>query len=299
VLVVVGAALLAGCGRDAGGAAKARLRVGSTNFTEQLILAELYAQALEANGYLVQRRLSLGTREIVAPALQAGELDLCPEYLATFLAYITKDTSQATGDAAAAYRALEAAARPKGLTPLAYAPAVDTNGYVVTKETAAKYQLARLSDLRPVAGQLVLGGPPECPSRPFCLPGLQEKYGITFKEFKALDAGGPLTVAALDSKQIDVAVLFTTDPIIAAKGYVLLDDDRELELADNILPIVRSEVLTISGRALETLLDAVSAKLTTADLMALNRKVGLEKQDPKPVAAEWLMQKGIVKSPSS
>jgi len=286
-----------GQGRAAGSgpAAKPTVRIGSTNFIEQLILAELYGQVLEANGYKVERRLNLGNREIVAPALESGQIDVYPEYLATYLTYLTKDKSKASTDAAATYRTLQEVLTPKHLTVLDYAPAVDTNGFVVTKETAGKYRLTRLSDLAAVAGQLVLGGPPECPDRPFCLPGLRQTYGITFKDFKALDAGGPLTVAALDGKQINVALLFTTDAVIAAKGYVLLQDDRKLQLADNIAPVVRTALLDKAPAEFKTLINGVTAKITTEEITALNRKVGLDKQDPKVVAAAWLNRKGLVK----
>lgn len=279
----------------ASGTSKPALRIGSTNFTEQLIVAELYAQTLEANGYKVERRLNLGSREIVAPALESGQIDLYPEYLATYVTYLTKDQSKASTDARATHKSLQGALASRGLTVLDYAPAVDTNGFVVTRETAAKYKLARLSDLAAVSGQLVLGAAPECPDRPFCIPGLRQTYGIAFKEFKALDAGGPLTVAALDGNQIQVALLFTTDAVIAAKGYVLLEDDKRLQLADNIAPVVRDAWLAKAPADFKPLLNRVSARLTTEDITNLNRRVGLDKQDPKPVAGAWLRQTGLVK----
>jgi osmoprotectant transport system substrate-binding protein len=172
---------------------------------------------------------------------------------------------------------------------------VDTNGFVVTRETAEKHRLRRLSDLAAVAGQLVLGGPPECPDRPFCLPGLRQTYGITFKEFKALDAGGPLTVLALEGRQIDVALLFTTDAVIAVKGLVLLEDDKKLQLADNIVPVVRNDLLDRAPADFRTLINGVTAKITTEEITGLNRQVGVDKQDPKAAAAAWLRQKGLVK----
>lgn len=278
----------------AGQSAKPSVRIGSTNFTEQLIVAELYGQVLESNGYRVERRLNLGNREIVAPAIESGQIDLYPEYLATYLTYITKDKSRASTDAAATYRNLKEALAPRKLSVLGYAPAVDTNGFVVTAETAKKYTLSRMSDLAPVAGQLVLGAPPECPDRPFCLPGLQATYGIKFKDFKALDAGGPLTVAALEGKQVDVALLFTTDAVIAAKQLVLLADDKKLQLADNIAPVVRTAFLDAAPPDFAPLINRVTGQITTEEITGLNRKVGLEKQDPKTVAAAWLKAKGLL-----
>ena len=300
LLVALAAATVA-CGPAQGSAAGGApsvtptVRIGSTNFTEQLIVAELYGQMLEANGYKVERRLNLGNREIAAPALESGQIDLYPEYLATYLTYLTKDKTKASTDAAATYRNLQAALAPKGLTVLDYAPAVDTNGFVVTKETADRHKLRRLSDLTTAAGQLVLGGPPECPDRPFCLPGLRQVYGITFKDFKALDAGGPLTVMALDGKQIDVALLFTTDAVIAAKGYVLLQDDKKLQLADNLVPVIRTDVLARAPAGFQSLLNSVTAQITTEEITGLNRRVGLDKQDPKAAAGAWLKQRGLVK----
>jgi osmoprotectant transport system substrate-binding protein len=298
VLWLVLAALVAavsGCGQAAGSGGKPTIRMGSTNFAEQLVVAELYSQVLEANGYKIERKLNLGNREIVAPALESGQIDMYPEYLATYVTFLTKDQSKATSDAATTYKNLQEALKPKNITVLDYAPAVDVNGFVVTKATADKYKLAKLSDLGPVGGQLVLGAAPECPQRPFCIPGLEKTYGIKFKDFKPLDAGGPLTVAALESNQIDVALIFSTDAVIQAKGFVLLQDDKHLQLADNIAPVVRTEILNKAPGDFKTLINGISAKLTTEEVTGLNKQVGVDKQDPKTVAGQWLKQKGLVK----
>jgi osmoprotectant transport system substrate-binding protein len=280
------------------GSGKPSLKIGSTNFSEQTILAELYAQALEANGYRVERRLNLGAREIVEPALESGQIDLYPEYMATLLAFLAKGAANApaaSSDAAATASSLQAALQPKGLAALSYAPAVDTNGYVVTKATADKYHATKLSDLAPVASQLVLGGPPECPERPFCQPGLRDTYGLSFKDFKPLDSGGPLTVAALDAGQIDVGVLFTTDAVIATRGFVVLADDKHLQLADNVVPVVRADFLNKAPADFKTTIDGVSAKLTTDELTGLNKAVGVDRKEPRDVAGAWLRDKGLVK----
>jgi osmoprotectant transport system substrate-binding protein len=182
---------------------------------------------------------------------------------------------------------------PKNLTVLDYSPAVDTNGFVVTKTTADKFKLAKMSDLQPVASQLVLGGPPECPQRPFCLLGLQSTYGLQFKDFKPLDAGGPLTVAALDSGDVDVGLLFTTDPAIVLKNYVLLDDDKHLQLADNIAPVIRNDILT-RGPDSRTLLNNVSAKLTTSEMTDMVKQVGIDHKDAKDVANAYLKAKALI-----
>jgi osmoprotectant transport system substrate-binding protein len=279
------------------GGALPTIRIGSTNFAEQLVVAELYAQVLEQAGYKIERRYNLGSREIVAPALESGQIDLYPEYLATYVIYLTKDPNKGMPDAAQTYAALQEALKAKNITALQYAPAIDSNGFVVTRAFADRNGLKRVSDLQKLNGQLVLGGPPECPQRPLCLQGLERVYGLRFKDFKALDAGGPLTVAALEGNQIDVAVLFTTDAVIAAKGFVLLEDDKKLQPADNLVPVVRNDFLSKvpNQDQFKKLLNDVSAKLTTEELTQLNKQVGVDKKEPKDVAAAWLKSKGLLR----
>jgi osmoprotectant transport system substrate-binding protein len=139
-----------------------------------------------------------------------------------------------------------------------------------------------------IASQMVLGASPECPEREYCLIGLEQKYGLKFKQVKALDVGGPITVAALDDGSIDVGLIFTTDGIIKDKGWVLLEDDKVLQPADNVTPVIRNEIVDAYGDELTSLLDAVSAKLTTEELTELNRLTGIEKQDSDDVAKQWL-----------
>ena len=277
---------LAACG--ALGLSRPPVRVGSTNFAEQLILAELYAQILEGNGYRVDRKLDLGSREVVAPALESGQIDMYPEYLATYTAFVTRDPRKASSDPVETSKALQAALKPKGLRALDYAPAVNTNGFVVTQETAQRYGLGNVSDLARVNGQLVFGGPPECPTRPFCLLGLQLTYGLRFKDFKPLDAGGPRTVAALESGQVDVAELFTTDAAIQVKSFVLLADDKHLQQADNVVPVVRDDLLARAPNDFEPAVNGLTARVTTEELIGLNRQVGVDRRDPKEVATAWL-----------
>ncbi len=299
-IALVVAALVAGaCGGTTGGtgtATKPTVKVGSTNFYEQGILAEAYAQILENSGYTVERKFNLGNREIVQPALESGQIDLDAEYLATLLTFVDK-TAKASTDPKETARLLQTALSAKKLTVLDAAAATDQNGFVVTKDTAAKYNLKKLSDVAAVGSQLVLGGPPECPSptRPFCIPGLKGTYGITFKDFKPLDAGGPLTVAALDGKQIDVGLLFTSDPTIVAKGYVLLEDDKRLQLSDNIAPVVRDDLLAKDDGTIKKLLNSLSAKLSQDELNGMNKLVSVDKKDPKDVARDWLKKQGLIK----
>jgi osmoprotectant transport system substrate-binding protein len=282
----------------AAGGPKPTVKVGSFNFDESVVLMELYGGVLEANGYTIERKPRLGNREIVQPALEKGDIDLVGEYLATLEAFLAKDNTKASGDPAATMKALQDLLTPKNLTVLDYSPAIDANGFVVTKATADKFKLSKLSDLQPVADQLVMGGPPECPQRPFCLMGLQNTYGVKFKDFKPLDVGGPLTLAALDAGSanggIDVGLVLTTDPNITLKNLVLLDDDKHLQLADNVAPIVRNDILT-RGADARSLLNNVSSKLTTADLTDMNKQVSLDHKDAKDVAVAYLKAKAIIR----
>ncbi|HEY8648233.1 MAG TPA: ABC transporter substrate-binding protein [Candidatus Limnocylindria bacterium] len=277
-----------------GSATKPTVKVGSTNFYEQGILAEAYAQILENSGYTVERKFNLGNREIVQPALESGQIDLDAEYLATLLVKLDA-TAKASTDPKETAKSLQTALSPKKLTVLDFAAATDQNGFVVTKDTAAKYNLKKMSDLTAVGAQLVLGAPAECPSRPFCLIGLKGTYGITFKDFKPLDAGGPLTVAALEGKQIDVGLLFTSDPGIVAKGFVLLEDDKHLQLSDNIAPVVRDDLLAKDDGTIKKLLNSISAKLSQDELNGMNKLVSVDKKDPKDVAKDWLKKQGLIK----
>jgi osmoprotectant transport system substrate-binding protein len=294
---IVAALVASACGSaGTSGGAKPAVTIGSTNFSEQLVLGELYSQILEANGYPVTRKFNLGNREIVFPALQSGQIDLEADYLSTLLSFVDKTATGST-DPKVTADALQKALASKGLTVLDYAPAVDQNGFAVTKATADKYKLSKLSDLAPVANQLVLGGPPECPSptRPFCIPGLKATYGVTFKEFKPLDVGGALTIAALKGGQIDVGLLFTTDARIVSEGFVLLEDDKHLQLSDNVAPVVRNEYLTKAGDEFKKLVNSIAPKLTTAELTGMNKQVEIDKKDPKDVAKEWLKKQGLIK----
>jgi osmoprotectant transport system substrate-binding protein len=271
--------------------------VGSTNFYEQITLGELYAQILEANGYKVTKKFNLGPRDIVYPALKTGQIDVLPEYLATLLAFVDKDgkVAKPTTDKNETLTGLRKALEPDGLTALEAADATDQNGFVVTKDTASAKSLKKISDLAPYAKDMILGGPAECPTRPFCLLGLKNVYGLTFKDFKPLDVGGPLTVAALEGKQIDVGLILTSDPSIVARGFVLLEDDKHLQLADNLAPVVRNALLQKDDGTIKRLLNSISAKLSQAELNDMNKLVAVDKKDSKDVAAAWLKKQGLIK----
>ena len=290
------ALLLAACGGDdalQGGTQpneQSSVTVGSTNFSEQLILAEMYAAVLKKAGVNVDTRLNLGAREVVFPALEKGEIDLLPENNGSALSFLNPDATQTTADEV--NTALTPLLDGKGLVALEPSPAEDKDGFAVTKETADKYGLAKISDLKGKAGQLVIGGPPELKTRPSGIPGLKKVYGIEdFKEFKALDAGGPLTTSALNKGDIDVGRVFTTQGAIAEHGWVLLEEDKPLEPAQNIVPIGRKDAMTDQ---VTQALNALAPKITTEELTKLNKLVEVDKQDPEKVANDWLTQQGLL-----
>jgi osmoprotectant transport system substrate-binding protein len=270
------------------------ITVASFNFPESVLLAEIYAQALQAKGFKVKRTLDLGPRELVEPALERGLVEFVPEYLGTALEFLHRSSRPSTASVNVTRQRLAEAFRGRGVHVLASAEAQDANGLAVTAQTSATYKLTNISDLIPVAGKLVLGGPPECPSRPLCLLGLQARYRLEFKEFMPLDTSGPLTSEGLASGQIDVAVLFTTDGDIAARGFVLLRDDRSLQPAENITPVVRQEVVARYGQRFTDVVDAVSADLTTEGLRQLNRVMSLGSKGPVAIARDWLRSKYLV-----
>jgi osmoprotectant transport system substrate-binding protein len=168
--------------------------------------------------------------------------------------------------------------------------AEDKDAIVVTKATADKYHLTSIADLAAVAGKLTLGAPPEFQTRADGIPGLKRVYNVTFKTFRKLDAGGPLTENGLKNGQIDAGDIFTTDPLIAQNGWVVLADPKNLYTAQNVLPLINSSK---ASDTVKTTLNAISAKLTTDDLISLNEKVQMNKQDPDAVAKEWLTSAGL------
>jgi len=293
---ILGLSLVASaCGSSGGGSpsssSKGTINIAGFNFPESSILAYMYGGALSGNGYTINYKVNLGSREVVAPALQKGDIDLYPGYTATDLVSFwgKSANAQATTDPKQNADLLNTYLKPAGLEALTPSPANDQNAFAVTKATADKSNLKKMSDLAPVAKDMVLGGPPECPTRDFCQPGLKSVYGLTFKDFRALDAGGPLTLAALEKGDIQLGLVFSSDGTVAAKGFVVLEDDKHLQKADNIVPIGRTKVLTAD---VTSILNGVSAKLTTADLLDMNKKASVDKDDPQQLATDWLKSHG-------
>ena len=291
------ALLAASCGEESGGGGggatddgdKGTLTVGYVNFAENQIVGEMYAQVLENAGYTVERQ-GLESREVLQPALEGGDVDIAPEYLSSLLLFLDPNATP-SGDAGESRAALEPLLEEKGQTLLANSQANDTNAFVVTPETGEEHGLATVSDLAPVAGDLTLGGPPECPERPFCIPGLKETYGVEFGDFVPLDVGGPLTVEALDSGDIDVGLLFSTSSVIGENGWVLLEDDQHLQNAEFITPVIRTEAL---NDEIDSLLSGVSATLTTENITELNGRVEIDGEDPATVAEAHLTENGLL-----
>jgi osmoprotectant transport system substrate-binding protein len=270
------------------------IRLASFDFPESEILGELYGQALRQHGFPVELVVQLGAREVVAPALEQGKVDMVPEYLGSALNFLNDRDRVATADPGLTHARLEQAFAPRGVSVLAYAPAVDRNGFVVTGEMARSRGLEKLSDLAPIAGQLVIGGPPECPQRPLCLKGLQEVYKLEFERFEAKPSRD-VTAAELKTGEIDVGMIDTTNPNLVKQGndLVQLQDDRHLQPADNVVPVLRREVLDAYGPALVRLVNAVSAQLTTKELTGLNLQVD-GGQPAADAAARWLRAHTII-----
>lgn len=268
--------------------------VGAFNFSESRVLAEVFRQALAAAGYEAEVLGEVGSREIMEPALEQGEVDLVPEYLGTALTFMDPDVALTVTGLQAAHSELQARFATRGVHVLTPSPGENRNEIVVTKETQERYGLRDISDLRGVAGELVVGGPPECPSRPLCLQGLEDVYKLRFQRFAPLDVGGPTTIAALRAGDVDVALLFTTNPAIDLYDFVVLRDDMALQPAENIVPVIRDDVVERHGDRLVRTLDAVTSKLTNGALRRLNARAEIDLLPSEEVANEWLEQQGLL-----
>lgn len=287
--------LLAACASgdllgEGGGAAEDRgiITVGSADFPESVMLGHMAAGALEARGFDVETQLNIGSREIYFPAMQNGQIDVLMDYAGALLAFLTGGTDSTDTDQIMEDLRDELGEEIAVLDP---SPAENRNALVVTAETADEHGLVAVSDLAPISDGLVLGGPPEYRTRRIGLPGLKEVYGIEFAEFRDLDAGGPLTISALEQGDIDVGVLFTTQGVIDEKGWVVLEEDQPLIPAENIIPVVRADALT---EEVETILSGIAAALSTEELVELNRRMEVDREDPDAVAQDWLSDNGYL-----
>ena len=296
---VVMGAVIAGGLLLAGGRGNAEdLRIAAFNFGESKIMASLYEGMLEDAGVTVEVS-ELSSREVIAPALQEGAVDIVPEYLGTYTEFLNKQVNGpqappvANSDVEQTLAAGRRLSEPLGVALAEPALAADQNAFAVTREFAEEHGLVTVSDLAALSQTqpLVLGGPPECPTRPFCQPGLEEVYGAQIQEFVALDAGGPLTKQALTQGAIDVGLVFSSDGGVSALDLVVLTDDRNLQTVDNLVPALSERAATPGVIAA---LDRLAATLTTDDLIELNRQVDIDRQDPGQVARAYLIDKDLV-----
>ena len=260
--------------------------VASYDFTENKILTEVYAEGIRRAGFPVTVQHGTGTREVVQPALQQGLFDVVVDYLGTAARFVHPEAGPTARTPAELHTELSAALRTAGVTVLAASRAEDQNGFAVLTSVAQDRGLTRLSDLTALAPGLVFGGPPECPQRPLCLPGLEEVYGLHFAEVRSMGSRAA-TVEALIAGEIDVGLLETTDGRLATAPLTLLADDRGLQPPEQVVPLVRTAVLRDRGDALGSALDAVSARLTTEQLIELNRAVELGGLTPAEAAVQW------------
>lgn len=273
-------------GGDNKGSSGSQVIVGSADFTESQLIASIYSQALQANGVSVKEQFNIGSREVYIAALKDGSIDLVPEYSGALLSYLDPKSTAATPQAVQDELAKKL---PDGTSMLTPSPAEDKDVVAVTQATADKYKLKTISDLKPVAGELVLGGPPEWKTRTQGVVGLRDVYGLNFKDFVSLDAGGTLTMTALTNGQVQAGDLFSTDPGLHSNHLVALVDDKNLFAAENVVPLIKSGK---QNDEVTKTLNAVSAKLTTDDLISMNAEAatGTNLAD---IAKKWLAGAGI------
>ncbi|WP_242611192.1 ABC transporter substrate-binding protein [Blastococcus saxobsidens] len=262
------------------------VRFASYDFPENQILVEVYAEAARRRGLPVSVQHGIGTREVVSPALQQGVVDVVIDYLGTALAFARPGFPRPPTEPERMHAVLTRTMGGRGVAVLAAAAAEDQNGFAVTREFAEAHGVTRLSELTPLAGELAFGGPPECPDRPFCLLGLEQRYGLRFGAVTSMPSRAA-TLEALLSGQIQVGMLETTDARLAVAPVVLLADDRGLQPRENVIPMVRAEVLDRWAEPLRSALEDTSARLTTADLVELNRAVELDGRTPAEAARAW------------
>jgi len=295
----LGAAMLvafAACSSGGGGSAKPDIRIGSDGFYESKLVAEMYAQVLEADGYKVTRNLGIGARQVRQPALEQGQIDLSPEYVGSGLGYY--DKTAPSGDGPTNREALANVLKPKGISVFAISPGEDTNAAVVRKDTADQYKLTKMSDLAAVQNDLKWGLPPDCDANPLCKDAL-ESYGITYPpaQREALAACDAPIAEALENKGVDFAWLCSTQPAIAQFGFVALEDDKNTQPAENMTALVRDDYLAKVGdaKAFQALLDKVSALLTTEELTRLGVEVAVNQKSEADVAKAFLTENALLK----
>jgi osmoprotectant transport system substrate-binding protein len=270
------------------------ISIGAQDFGESLILSEIYAGALTDAGYDASTTEVGGFRDLLFGAFESGDVNMAIDYVASELEFLNDGAGQATSDVNTTLAALEPLLEPMGIVAGAPSEAVDTNAFVITQETSDSLDITTLSDLAEKGADLTLGAPPDCESNGFCIPGLLRVYGVDFTaNFTPLDFG--VIPDSLDEGAIDIGVVGSTDGRLAdeSTGWVLLEDDKGMFAADNVFPIVSQEVVDAYGDDLITLLDEVSGALTTDDLIDMNKRYDVDREDADDIAADWLSDNGF------
>lgn len=266
------------------------VKIGIQDFPESQVLANLYGQALEHEGFNVSYKELGGYRDILYKSFGSGDVNFTLDYASSALEFLNQQAGQASPDIDKVMPLLRDQLAKKKLQALDPAKAVDSNAFVVTKATAEAKNLRSLSDLTP---DLRLGGFADCPTNPFCIPGLKKLYGVDLAAHFTAGDGGDLTKAALKGNEIDIAVLTTTDPSIAENDWVILTDDKGLINADNIVPVLTDALASKGGSQLKDMVNKISTALTTKDLTELNRLYVVDKEDADQIAADWLSDNGF------
>ena len=287
-----------GGGDSSGKPGKGSLVIGTASFAESKVLAGLYAGLLENAGYSTSIK-TVDTRELYEPALEKGQMDVVPEYAATLAEFLNQKKNGpnaepvASSDVDDTVKALKKLAGPRGLKVLDAGKAVDQNAFAVSREFAKEHDLKTLSDLGKSGQKVKLAAGDECPKRPFCQPGLEKRYGIDITGIDPLDIGSVQAKQAVKDGKDQMVLTTTTDATLDQFGLVLLDDDKNLQNADNVLPVVNAK--SAGSPKIENALNKLGRVLTTADLTELNKKVDAERLKPADVAADYLKEKGLVK----
>ncbi len=282
----------AATGSAGAGSGSKTLTVGGAKFTEMAIMQQLYGQLLAKNGYTINYK-AVDNREIYEPALEKGEIDVVPDYAASMANFMSKKSGGgeiATTDAAETVQKMQPLLQKAGLTAFTPSPAIDANAFAVTKKYAEANQLKTLSDLGKLGKPVRLAAPAECAERPFCQLGLEKTYGLKISQLIPLEFGSPQAKQAVTSGKADLVLTGTTDGTLDQLGLVALEDDKKLQAADNLVPVVNKEANTPEVKAL---LDKLSAVLTTEDLAQLNAKVDVERQTAEQVAKDYLASKNL------
>lgn len=270
------------------------IKVGAQDFGESKILAEIYAQAFTAAGYTASVENLGGFRDLLIGAFDKGDVNFSAEYAASMLEFLNEKKGEATSDADETVELLQGYLDEKEITAFEPAPGINSNAFVMAADRADELGVTKVSDLEGKEGDLKLGAPTDCETNPNCLPGLKATYNVDLSaNFTPLEAGSA-TATALDAGAIDIAVLFSTDGVIADKGFVVLEDDKALFKADNVTPVASNALVDAYGDDFEALVDSISEKLTTDELTQLNKRFDIDKEDAAAIAKDWLTENDLL-----